>query len=154
MTDRPIDPDVDLHVPAQRTEPLRQVLPVIAAGGALGALARYAAQVALPAGPADFPWATFLVNVSGCLLMGVLMVVITEVRRAHRLVRPFLGVGVLGGYTTFSTYAVDVQRTIAEGAPVTGLLYLAGTLAAALAAVTAGMWLTRRAAALTRTGAR
>ncbi|UBU09147.1 fluoride efflux transporter CrcB [Nonomuraea gerenzanensis] len=154
MTDRPIDPDVDLHVPAQRAEPLGPVLAAIAAGGALGALARFGAQTALPNGPADFPWATFLVNVSGCLLIGVLMVVITEVRRAHRLVRPFLGVGVLGGYTTFSTYAVDVRRAVAAGAPVTGLVYLAATMLAALAAVAAGMWLTRRAAAWARAAAR
>ncbi|SEH01965.1 CrcB protein [Nonomuraea solani] len=151
MTDRPIDPDVDLHVPAQRAEPQRPVLAAIAAGGALGALARHGVQTALPAGPADFPWATFWVNVSGCLLIGVLMVVITEIRPAHRLVRPFLGVGVLGGYTTFSTYAVDVQRLIAARAPLTGLLYLAGTLAAAVTAVATGMWLTRRIA---RVGAR
>ncbi|MFC4121018.1 fluoride efflux transporter CrcB [Nonomuraea zeae] len=146
MTDRPIDPDVDLHIPAQRSEPLAPVLAVIAAGGALGALARYAVQSALPAGPVGFPWATFWINVSGCLLIAVLMVLITEVRRAHRLVRPFLGVGVLGGYTTFSTYAVDIQRLVTAGRAVPGLLYLAGTLAAALAAVAAGMWLTRRLA--------
>ncbi|MCK2216354.1 fluoride efflux transporter CrcB [Actinomadura sp. ATCC 31491] len=146
MTERPIDPDVDLHVPAQRAELHWPVLAAIAAGGALGALARYGAQSALPAPPGGFPWATFAVNVTGCLLIGVLMVVITEVRRAHRLVRPFLGVGVLGGYTTFSTYVVDVQRTLGAGAPVTALVYLAGTMAAALAAVATGMWLARRAA--------
>lgn len=121
------------------------MIAVIAAGGALGALARHGLQVALPAGPADFPWATFLVNVSGCLLIGVLMALIT--RRTHRLVRPFFGVGVLGGYTTFSTYAVEFQRVAGAGAPLTGLAYVAGTMAAALAAVAAGMWLTRRVAA-------
>ncbi|MEV5892593.1 fluoride efflux transporter CrcB [Nonomuraea fuscirosea] len=155
MTDRPVDPDVDLHVPAQRAEPLWPVLAVIAPGGALGALARHAVQTALPTGPAAFPWATFLVNVSGCLLIGVLMVLITEVRPAHRLVRPFLGVGVLGGYTTFSTYAVDVRRTVEAGAPLTGLAYLVATMVAAVAAVAAGMWLTRRAAGVVPgTGAR
>ncbi|MFI7702472.1 fluoride efflux transporter CrcB [Nonomuraea sp. NPDC049480] len=146
MTDRPIDPDVDLHVPAQRTELHWPVLAAIAAGGALGALARHAVQVALPAPPGGFPWATFWINVSGCLLIGVLMVLITEVRQAHRLARPFLGVGVLGGYTTFSAYAVDFVRLVQDRAPVTGLAYLAGTMAAALAAVAAGMWLTRRIA--------
>ncbi|MEV4288169.1 CrcB family protein [Nonomuraea bangladeshensis] len=146
MTERPIDPDVDLHVPAQRAELHWPVLAVIAAGGALGALARHGLQSALPAPPGGFPWATFWGNVSGCLLIGVLMVVITEVRPAHRLVRPFLGVGVLGGYTTFSTYVVDVRRVVEAGAPVVGLAYLAATMAAALAAVAAGMWLTRRAA--------
>ncbi|MET8867010.1 CrcB family protein [Nonomuraea sp. NPDC004580] len=146
MTDRPIDPDVDLHVPAQRAELRWPVIAVIAAGGALGALARHGLQTLSPTPPGGFPWATFLANVSGCLLIGVLMVVITEVRTAHRLMRPFLGVGVLGGYTTFSTYVVDTQRTIAAGAPVTALVYLAATMAAALLAVASGMWLTRRVA--------
>jgi fluoride exporter len=146
VTDRPIDPDVDLHVPAQRTELHWPVLAAIAAGGALGALARHAVQTALPAAPGGFPWGTFLVNVSGCLLIGVLMVVITEVRQAHPLVRPFLGVGVLGGYTTFSAYVVDVLRVVGDRAPVVGLAYLVGTMAASVAAVAAGMWLTRRIA--------
>ncbi|GAA3092235.1 CrcB family protein [Nonomuraea salmonea] len=52
----------------------------------------------------------------------------------------------LGGYTTFSTYVVDAQRTVAAGAPVTALVYLAATMAAALLAVASGMWLTRRVA--------
>ncbi|TDD18785.1 fluoride efflux transporter CrcB [Nonomuraea diastatica] len=154
MTDRPIDPDVDLHVPAQRAEVSGGVLAVIAVGGALGALARYGVQTVMPAGPADFPWATFWVNVPGCLLIGVLMVVITEVRRAHRLVRPFLGVGVLGGYTTFSTYTDGVRQAVEAGAPVTGLVYLVGTPLAALAAVVVGMWLTRRIAGVTRAWAK
>jgi fluoride exporter len=146
VTERPVDPDVDLRVPAQRSEVRWQVVAVIAAGGALGALSRHAIQAALPAGPGDFQWATFLVNLSGCLVIGVLMVAITEVWQPHPLVRPFLGVGVLGGYTTFSTYAVDVQRAFNAHAPVTGLAYLVATMLGALAAVTVGMWLARRAA--------
>jgi CrcB protein len=142
----PTDPDVDLHVPVQRRELTGAVLGAIAAGGVLGALARYGLAVAWPHRTGRFPWATFITNVSGCLLIGVLMVLITEVWVAHRLLRPFLGVGVLGGYTTFSTYAVDVQQLVAAGAPRTALLYLAGTLAAALAAVSAGLTLTRLAA--------
>ncbi|WP_433531104.1 fluoride efflux transporter FluC [Micromonospora sp. CA-263727] len=144
----PTDPDVDLHVPGQRAE-LRQgtasLLGAVAAGGVIGGLARHGLTVAFPHSPHGFPWATFAVNVSGCLLIGVLMVLVTEVWRAHRLVRPFLGTGLLGGYTTFSTYAVQVQQAVAVGAARTGLLYLAGTLVAALAAVWAGMTLTRLA---------
>jgi fluoride exporter len=143
---RPVDPDVDLRVPAQRFELRRApwaVLGAVSAGGVLGALGRYGLAVAWPHHGRQFPWATFVTNVSGCLLIGVLMVLITEVWASHRLLRPFLGVGVLGGYTTFSTYTVDVQRLVAAGAPRTGLAYLAGTLAAALAAVYAGVALAR-----------
>ncbi|WP_030193650.1 CrcB family protein [Streptomyces sp. NRRL S-87] len=148
-----IDPDVDLHVPAQRVERQGPVLAAVSAGGVLGALARYGLVLAFPAGPGDFPWATFAVNVAGCGLIGVLMVLISEGgRSAHPLVRPFLGVGVLGGFTTFSTYAVDVSRLLDRGAAGTALAYAAGTLAGALGAV----WLaasTARALVARRAGA-
>ena len=121
------------------------VLGVISAGGVLGALGRYGLATAWPHRPGRFPWATFVTNVSGCLLIGVLMVLVTEVWSAHRLLRPFLGVGVLGGYTTFSTYAVDVQQLVTAGAARTALAYLGGTLVAALAAVYVGVTLTRLA---------
>ncbi len=75
------------------------------------------------------------------------MVVISEVWAAHRLVRPFFGTGVLGGFTTFSTYAVDIERLVAKGRAGTGLAYLGTTLLAALAAVWSAVWLTRRALA-------
>ena len=123
------------------------VLGVISAGGALGALARWGLAVAVPAG-GGFPWATFATNVSGCLLIGVLMVLVHEVWPGRRLLRPFLGVGVLGGYTTFSTYAVDVVRLVDTGAWLTALTYLTATVVVALAAVHAGTvaarWLVRR----------
>jgi fluoride exporter len=146
-TDLPADPDVDLRMPRLRWDMRRApwaLLAVVSAGGIIGACARHALDLAWPHPPGGFPWATFVINVSGCLLIGVLMVLIIEVWSAHRLLRPFLGVGVLGGYTTFSTYAVDVQRLLAAGAARTALLYLAGTVFAALAAVYAGVTLTRR----------
>ncbi|MFS2292241.1 MAG: CrcB family protein, partial [Actinomadura sp.] len=121
-------------------------LGAISAGGVLGSLARYQVGVAFPHRPDEFGWATWSVNVAGCLLIGVLMVAITEVWRAHRLVRPFLGVGVLGGFTTFSTYTVEAQQALEAGAAGTALLYLATTMAGALVAVYAGAGLTRSAA--------
>jgi CrcB protein len=80
--------------------------------------------------------------VTGCLLIGVLMVLIGEVFTEQRLLRPFLGVGVLGGFTTFSTYIVDIQRLVGHDAADIALLYLFATLAAALAAVAIGMSVT------------
>ncbi|MGP4006125.1 fluoride efflux transporter CrcB [Streptomyces sp. 4N124] len=117
------------------------VVAVVALGGGIGAVARYAALLWWPAQPGGFPWATFWTNVIGCAVIGVFMVVITDVWAAHRLVRPFFGTGVLGGFTTFSTYAVDIQKLVDAGRPGTGLAYLAATLLAALAAV----WLAARA---------
>ncbi|MGI5520669.1 fluoride efflux transporter FluC [Micromonospora sp. CA-259024] len=148
------DPDVDLHVPADRGELTAHpaiILAAIAAGGVLGALARAGLQHAVPHPPTGFPWATFTINTSGCLLIGVLMAVLGHLGGGHPLARPFLGVGVLGGFTTFSTYAVDVQQALVAGAPGTALAYLAATVLGALVAVglgdavTAGL-LRRRAA--------
>ena len=144
----PTDPDVDLRVPAQRRELARGRLPVlgvIALGGGLGALARFGLATWLPVHEGRFPWATFITNVSGCLLIGVLMVLITEVWAAHRLVRPFVGVGFLGGYTTFSTYAVEIHGLLRPGHVLVAFGYLAGTLLAAMFAVLTGVWLTRLA---------
>lgn len=144
----PVDSDIDLHVQEQRQELARThgaVLAVISAGGALGALARYGLSVAIPVAPGQFPLATFLINVSGCLLIGVLMVLVTEVYPAHPLLRPFFGVGVLGGFTTFSTYAEEVRGLLRPEWTVTGLGYLAGTIAAAVLAAWLGIRLTRLA---------
>ena len=120
------------------------VLAVVAVGGALGALGRYGLSVAVPPSPGGFPWATFATNVSGCLLIGILMVSLTETAaRPHRLLRPFLGVGLLGGYTTFSTYAMETQQLVTAGAPRLAALYLFGTLAVALTAVQVGIVVAR-----------
>jgi CrcB protein len=102
-------------------------------------LARYGLTVAYPHPRTGFPWATFGINVSGCLLIGVLVVLVTEGFAAHPLTRPFLGTGVLGGYTTFSTAIVDTQHLWSAGAAGTGLGYLFGTLAAALTAAWLGV---------------
>ena len=144
----PIDSDVDLHAGEQRFEYLRaprSVLAAISAGGAIGALCRWALGTAFPAAPTGFPWATLVINVSGCLLIGMLMVLVTDVFTRQRLLRPFLGVGVLGGYTTFSTYVVDIQRLFSGGAGRTGLLYLAVTVVAAVVAAQIGITVTRMA---------
>ncbi|MFC3386424.1 fluoride efflux transporter FluC [Couchioplanes azureus] len=117
------------------------VLAAVSAGGVVGALARHGIAVAWPHEPAGFAWATWIVNVTGCFLIGVLMVLIRRFRPEQRLLRPFWGVGVLGGYTTFSTATVDVLRA----APGTALTYLAATLVGALAAVWLGTALTEAA---------
>ncbi|MEV6751119.1 CrcB family protein [Streptomyces sp. NPDC051214] len=120
------------------------VVAVVAAGGAIGASARYGASLIWPTAPGTFPTTTLLVNVVGCAVMGAFMAILTEVRAPHRLLRPFFGTGVLGGFTTFSTYAVDFERLVAGGHAGTGLAYLGLTLLAALAAVWGAAWATRR----------
>ena len=113
-------------------------LGVISAGGVLGALARQGIWAAFGRGD-GFDWTTLCINIGGCGLIGVLMTVLVEVRHAPRLTGPFLGVGVLGGFTTFSTYIVTIQTSITSGAPQTALAYLAATLAGALLATIGGV---------------
>lgn len=120
----------------------------VAVGGAVGAVARWALQTALPPAPGGFPTATFVTNVGGCLLMGVLVVLVTEARQAHPIVRPFLGVGVLGGFTTFSTYAVDAHQLIAGHHLGVAAAYLVATVLAAVVAVLVGLAVTRRVVGL------
>ena len=76
----------------------------------LGAGARYAATIAWPTAQAAFPATVFAVNLLGSALIGILMVSVVQMWPHRRLVRPILGTGVLGGFTTFSTYAVDVSQ--------------------------------------------
>lgn len=116
----------------------------VAAGGALGASGRYALQLLLPPEPAGVPWATLAANVAGCLLMGVLMVVLLEgLAVPHRLLRPFLGVGVLGGFTTFSAFVAEVDALARAGQAAAAGGYLAVTLLGSLLAVHAGIAGTR-----------
>lgn len=136
-----VDPDVDLEVTAQQELGApRAVTTVvtIAAGGIVGAEARYGLGAVWPHPPDGWPWSTLVINVSGCLLIGVLMVLITEAFRAHPLLRPFVGVGILGGFTTFSTFAVDIVTLAVHGRAWQALGYLVATPLAALAAVWVG----------------
>ncbi|TAK68466.1 MAG: CrcB family protein [Actinomycetota bacterium] len=116
------------------------VLAVVAVGGAAGATARWGIDVAWPQqGPTGFPWGTLTVNVSGCLLIGLVTWFLVEVWPPHRLVRPFLAVGVLGGYTTFSTFAAQVYGQLDGAAAPTAAGYVVATLVAGVVAVRLGL---------------
>ncbi|NUT34907.1 MAG: CrcB family protein [Hamadaea sp.] len=126
---------------------LGRTVAAVACGGAAGALARYGLGVAFPTAPAGFPWTTLASNVVGCLLIGVLI----AVAGGHALLRPLLGTGVLGGFTTFSTYILDIHRLVrAEQLPL-ALAYLALTVVGALAGVLAGGALATRISGRVRT---
>jgi fluoride exporter len=107
----------------------------VAAGGVVGALCRYGLLEAFPS-----IWTTWAINVTGCLLIGALMPLIAD----RVLLQPFVGPGLLGGYTTFSAYAVDVRGLLVDDRFATAALYLSGTLLAALLAVWAGALATER----------
>ena len=150
--DELIDPDLPSVFDAQPGSLRRRrwdVVLVIAAGGAIGGGARWAINQAWPSTPDRFPWATFIENTSGCLVLGALMVFLLDVWRPHRYARPFLGIGVLGGFTTFSTYTSDTRALLLDSHMPLALLYLFGTLVVALAATWAGIVAARSAAGLT-----
>lgn len=85
------------------------LLAVIALGGALGSLARFGFAEALPAQATAEGWATVAVNITGSLALGLLTAYVVTRRHAPRLLHPFLGVGFLGGFTTFSTAMADLH---------------------------------------------
>jgi CrcB protein len=115
------------------------VLAVIALGGMLGAAARYGVAQWLPTRTGRFPWATFWTNVSGSFILGLLLVLLVERFPPTRLVRPFLATGVLGAFTTMSTYEVETALLIKDGHPLTAASYGLGSLVVGLAVAYAGI---------------
>lgn len=148
--DVPVDPDAP-----RRQRPLRDmpwdVLLVIAAGGAVGGAMRHGVGTLVPTGGAGFAWGTFIENVSGSLLLAILVVYLVEVWPPSRYARPFLGVGVLGGFTTFSAYTNEARDLLLDGQVPTALVYVAATVLGCLLATWTGLRLARRA---TRPGRR
>jgi CrcB protein len=118
------------------THPLHAtVIGVVALGGAVGACARYGLSATFP-DPTDgsgFPWTVFAINVVGCTLLAALPAVPAVRRRV--LLPPLLGTGVLGGFTTLSTYADQSRALLAAGNTGLAAAYVLGTLAACLLAV-------------------
>jgi fluoride exporter len=114
------------------------VVLVTALGGGLGSCTRYAVSEWLGAPRGRFPWATFVINVVGCFVLGALMIMILDVWAPQRYVRPFLAIGVVGGFTTFSTYALETRDLIAASRPGVAAVYVLTSLVAGLFAVRAG----------------
>lgn len=116
----------------------------VAVGGVVGALARYLVEVGLATPEGHFPWATLLVNVTGSAILGALLVWIRRRFPRHRLLRPFLGTGIIGAYTTFSTFAVEADELVRGGHVLTASLYVVASLVAGLGAALAGIAAARR----------
>ena len=111
---------------------------VVLAGAGLGGLARYAAGTWIMAKYAGrFPLGTLTINVSGSFLIGVLMTLLTERLNPHPNWRLFLVVGILGGYTTFSSFEYELYQAMHDGERWMGMLYLTASVALGYA----GVWL-------------
>jgi len=113
--------------------PAPRLLVAVAAGGAVGALARWGLTEAFPADPDAFPWATFAINVVGSFALALLLT--REAVRRRRALAAGLGPGVLGGFTTLSAYSEQTRALLDHDRTGTAALYLVGTLAACLVAV-------------------
>ncbi len=152
--DLPVDPDLsvmDVPGPAPRGHGFGRrwdVALVIAAGGAIGGGARWLLNQALPHAVDGFPWSTFIENVAGCLMIGALMVFLLDVRPPNRYARPFLGIGFLGGFTTFSAYTVETAALLRTGHAPTAFTYLFGTVFLGLLATWTGVAVARKAAGI------
>ena len=111
----------------------------VALGGALGATARYGLDRLIERRSFSvFPWSTFAINLSGCFAIGVIVAALVDRHHTPLWLRVGLVLGVVGGYTTFSTYAQESLDLLEEGRLLLALAYVAGSASLGIVAVYAG----------------
>ena len=111
---------------------------VIFIGAGIGGLARYAASVWIQsAAHTEFPWATMLINVSGSFLLTLAYALLESTAAAPEW-RAFVGIGVIGGYTTFSTFTYETVRLVQDGEWDRAILYVLGSVVLSLAGAVLG----------------
>jgi CrcB protein len=112
----------------------------VALGGALGAVARYALDRVIERHSIGvFPWSTFTINASGCLLIGIVVAALVDRRHTPLWLRLGVVMGFIGGYTTFSTYAQETLDLVQEGEVAALIVYALGSVVVGVLAVYAGM---------------
>jgi len=112
----------------------------VAIGGALGSLARYGLDRLIERRSLSvFPWATFTINATGCLLIGIAIAALVDRHHLPAWLRVGVIVGLLGGYTTFSTFSQETLDLIEEGRLPVSILYATGSVAVGVAAAFLGM---------------
>lgn len=125
---------------------MRRVIPIllVAAGGALGAVARYLVALAFAQRlGVSWPWGTLFINVSGCVLISLFLGA-GSARIAESNLRYLLPIGFVGAYTTFSTYEYETLRLLALGRAASALAYVAASNLLGFGAVLLGSWLGRQ----------
>lgn len=116
---------------------------LVMAGGAVGAVLRFGLSRAIPAIAGVWPWATFVANVLGSVLMGILAFWLVRRGAQGEPVRLLLGVGVLGGFTTFSAFSLEVAQMIENGQLIMAFGYAVASVLVALTALFAGLWVAK-----------
>ena len=123
----------------------RREIAAVFAGGFVGALARAGVVEALPHNPGEWPWSTFLVNVAGTLMLGYFTTRLQERLPLSAYRRPFLGTGICGALTTFSTLQVELLDMLDAGRGGLALAYAAVSIALGFAGLALATNLVRRA---------
>ena len=119
------------------------ILLAVAVGGGLGALLRYFAAGAIQSAANPFPIGILVVNVTGGFIMGLIVALGALKLQLSPELRAFLTTGILGGYTTFSTFSLDSALLIERGAYGMAALYIAGSTLLSIFALFAGLWIVR-----------
>lgn len=118
---------------------------LVACGGCVGAVLRYTIEAWIARHTGDaFPWGTMLVNVSGAFLLGLLTAMLLSRSIAPTYLRPALGIGLLGAYTTFSTLAMDALALASSGAVARSIAYVVASNVVGVAAAACGLVIGRR----------
>ncbi|MDT5043044.1 MAG: hypothetical protein QOE51_4029, partial [Actinoplanes sp.] len=151
-------PDASAHIDSSPFGPMRpssrmrlrwDVVVVVFVGGSLGGWARYGITSTWPTRTGRFPWATFDVNVAGAFVLAVVVVVAADVV-SSRYLRPLLGTGFCGAFTTFSAIVVTTDQLFAHHHRRIAVTYLGASIIAGLAAASLGLALARVATASRR----
>jgi CrcB protein len=115
----------------------------VGVGGGLGALGRYYIAAAVQPTGASFNWGIFVVNITGGLLMGMIVEASALKLNLSPELRGFLTVGILGGYTTFSTFSLDSALLLQKGEYALAAGYMIGSVVLSILALFAGLWIVR-----------
>lgn len=118
-------------------------LAAMALGGALGTAARYGVAQVVHASPGGFPWPTFWTNVSGSFALGLILAVVLQHFPPRRYLRPFVAVGFIGAYTTYSTFAVETVLLASDGHAGVAVAYAGASLFAGFVMAWVGIWSAR-----------
>ena len=132
----PVDPIEVTALPRLGLSP--GVLLAVFVGGAIGTVSRFLLDSFHPTASGHFPYATLIINLSGSLVIGLLIPVVETLHSRAPLARPFLVVGILGGWTTFSTLVVDADLLVRSGNLLVALGYLVATLIGGVLLVVVG----------------
>lgn len=138
-----MDPVAALAAP-RATPPAWLVYAAVFAGGMLGGTSRYLIGLAVPAQPGAIPWGVLGINLVGAFILALLLA--GWVRRGHvsHPWRPFLATGILGSFTTWSTFMADTYALFVDGAELLATVYVVGATALGIGAAALGWWTAQR----------